>query len=85
MHPSILRVHFKRSAKDLYDDAYAMIFVCVVFVVFSSDFLYKNICCWYPFELHRQMGTHNMCLYKKVDKKYTGSNPKTTKCLTVRL
>ena len=24
-----------------------------------------------------QMGTHNMCLYKEVDKKYTGYNLKT--------
>ena len=25
-----------------------------------------------------QMGTHNICLYKEVDKKYTGYNLKTT-------
>ena len=35
------------------------------------------------FELHRQvdaiqMSTHNICLYKEVDKKYTGCNLKTT-------
>ena len=51
-----------------------------------SDFLYKSICCGYSFELHRQvellvdaiqMGTHNICLYKEVDKKYTGCNLKT--------
>ena len=50
---------------------------------FFSDFLYKGICCWYSFELHRQvdaiqMRTHNICLYKKVNKKYTGCNLKTT-------
>ena len=28
-----------------------------------------------------QMGTHNICLYKKVDKKYTGCNLKTTELL----
>ena len=28
-----------------------------------------------------QMGTHNMCLYKEVDKKYTGCNLKTTELL----
>ena len=44
-----------------------------------SDFLYKSICCGYSFELHRQvdaiqMGTHNICLYKEVDKKHTGCN-----------
>ena len=48
------------------------------------DFLYKSICCWYSFELHQQaiqMGTHNTCLYKEVDKKYTGCNLKTTELL----
>ena len=50
---------------------------------FFSDFLYKGICCGYSFELHRQvdaiqMRTHNICLYKKVNKKYTGCNLKTT-------
>ena len=49
-------------------------------------FLYKNICCGYSFELHRQvdaiqMGTHNICLYKEVGKKYTGRNLKTTALL----
>ena len=42
--------------------------------------------CEYSFELHRlvdaiQMSTHKICLYKKVDKKYTGCNLKTTKLL----
>ena len=37
----------------------------------------------YLFELHRQVdaiqiGPHNICLYKEVEKKYTGCNPKTT-------
>ena len=49
---------------------------------FFSDFLYKGICCGFSFELHRlvdaiQMRAHNICLYKKVNKKYTGCN-KTT-------
>ena len=53
---------------------------------FFSDFLYKGICCRYSFELHRQvdaiqMSTHNICLYKEVDKKYTGCNLKTTELL----
>ena len=35
------------------------------------------------FELHRQVGaiqigTHNICFYKEVDKKYTGCNLKTS-------
>ena len=47
-------------------------------------------CCGYLFELHRlvdaiQMGTHNICLYKEVDKKYTGCNLKTTELLDCAL
>ena len=54
---------------------------------FSPDFRYKSICCGYTFELHWpvdaiQMDTHNICLYKEVDKKkYTGSNLKTMELL----
>ena len=53
---------------------------------FFSDFLYEGICCGYSFELHRQvdaiqMSTHNICLYKEVDQKYTGCNLKTTELL----
>ena len=64
--------------------------VFLVFFVFFSDFLSKSICCGYAFELHRQidaiqMGTHNICLYKEVDKKYTGCNLKTTKLLDCAL
>ena len=45
----------------------------MMFIQFFSDFLYKSICCEYSFELHRQvdaiqMGTHNICLDKEVDK-----------------
>ena len=36
--------HKNRSEKDLSNDA------CVCFCY--SDFLYKSICCGYPFELH---------------------------------
>ena len=51
------------------------------FVLFFSDFLYESICCGYSFELHQevdaiQMGTHNICLYKEVDKKYSMYLPK---------
>ena len=72
----------KGSAKDLFDDIYA--------IVSSSHFLYKSICCGYSFELHRQvdaiqMGTHNICLYTEVDKKYSGSNLKTTELLDCAL
>ena len=62
----------------------------MMFKRFLSDFLYKSICCGYPFELHRfvdaiQMGTHNICLYKEVDKKYAGCNLKTTELLDCAL
>ena len=44
----------------------------------------------YSFELHQQvdeiqMSTHNICLYKEVDKKYTGCNLKTTELLDCAL
>ena len=80
----LLTMHFKkRSAKALFDDVY----------VIFSDFLYKSICCGYSFELHQQlrqvdaiqMGTHNICLYKEVDKKYIGCNLKTRNCLAMHL
>ena len=71
-----------RSANDLFNGAYAMF--CVVFLFFFSDFLSNS------FELHQQvdaiqMGTHNICLYKEVDKKYTGCNLKTTELLDCAL
>ena len=53
----LLRVHFKkRSAKDLFPAVYA---------IFFSDFLYKNLCCWYSFEVPRlveaiQMSINNI-------------------------
>ena len=57
---------------------------------FFSDFLSKSICCGYSFELHRQvdaiqMGTHNICLYKREDKKYTSCNLKITELLNCAL
>ena len=71
----VLRIHFKKwpTKADLSNDAYAML------LFFFSWFLYESICCGYSFELHRQvdaiqMGSHNICLYKEVDKKYTGCN-----------
>ena len=47
------------------------------------NFLYKSICR----QLDAiQMGTHNICLYKDVDKKkYTGSNHKTMDLLDCAL
>ena len=60
------------------------------YVFFFSDFLSKSICSGYSFELHQQvngiqMGTHNICLYKEVDKKYTGCNLLTTELLDCAL
>ena len=57
---------------------------------FGLTFFIKNICCGYSFELHQQvdaiqMSTHNICLYKEVDKKHTGCNLKTTELLDCAL
>ena len=86
----------KRSAKDLSNDAYAVIvvvvvvFVCifgVFFFLYVFDFLYKNMCCWYSFELPQfveaiQMSTNNKRFYKEID---TCCNLKTTKFLDYAL
>ena len=78
----LLWTHYKkRLEKNLFDDDYA---------IFFSDFLHRCICCGYSFELHQQvdaiqMSTHNICVYKEVDKKYTGSNLKTTELLDCAL
>ena len=65
--------------------AYIMVFMRC-FLVFVSYVLYESICCGYLFKLHRQVdaiqiGTHNICIYKEVDKKYTDCNLKTTELL----
>ena len=57
---------------------------------FSPDFLYKSRCCGYSFELHPQvdaiqLDTHNICLCKEVEKKYTGCNLKTMELLDCAL
>ena len=85
MYLPILKVHFKKKMQRTYQ---IMLIQC--FCRFFSDFLYKSICCGYSFELHRQVnaiqiGTHNICLPKEVDKKYTGCNLKTTKLLDCAL
>ena len=53
---------------------------------FFSDFLYKSICFFNSFELPQQvdaiqMGTHNICLNKEVDGKYTGCKLETMELL----
>ena len=67
------------SAKDLSNDAY-VIFLCFVFLIFiiKAYVVGTRLNCinklmqfkWVP-------GTHNICLNKEVDKKYTGCNLKT--------
>ena len=60
-----------------------MLMQCFFFLLI---FFIKSIRCECSFELHRQvdaiqMGTHNICLYKVADKKYTGCDLKTTTLL----
>ena len=62
----------------------------LMFMRFFFLVCYKNICHGYLFELHRkvdaiQMGTHTVCLYKEVNKKYSGCNLKTTELLDCAL
>ena len=76
----------KDTLKNKYQQRPYLVFMCVFFLIFFI----KTICCGYSFELHRQvdaiqMGTHNICLYKEVDKKYTGYNLKTMELLDLRL
>ena len=45
----------------------------MILLRFVSDFLYKNVCYWYSFELPRlveaiQMSNNNICFYKEADK-----------------
>ena len=79
----------KRSVKDLSNDACVIFFfffcVCVFLILFI-----KALWCGYTFEWHQQvnaiqMGAPNICLYKEVDKKYTGCNLKTMELLDCAL
>ena len=77
----LLRIHYKKDQKRTY---------LMMTMPFSSDFLYKGICCGYSFQLHRQvdaiqMSTHNISLYKEVNKRYTDCHLKTTKFLDCAL
>ena len=63
-----------------------MLMQCFCVLFNYHYFLYKSICYGYSLKLHQQvdafqMGTHNICLYKEVDKKYTGCNLKTTELI----
>ena len=85
MYLPILRVHFKKIYIYKKDKDQWMTDAYVIYIFFLIFFI--NHMLWvYSFELHRQvdankMGTHNICLYKEVDKKYTGCNLKTTELL----
>ena len=62
----LLRIHYKKDQKRTY---------LMMTMPFFLIFLYKGICCGYSFELHRQvdaiqMSTHNISLYKEVNKRY---------------
>ena len=51
---------------------------------------YKSLCCEDSFEMHQhvdaiKMATHNICLYKEVDKNYIDYNLKTTELLDCAL
>ena len=61
------------ATKDTLKNKYQQKLYLVIFMQFFLIFFINS------FELHRQvdaiqMGTHNICLYKEVDKKYTGCN-----------
>ena len=64
-------------------------FNCIkVFILFFFLICYKSICCGYSFELHRQvyaiqMDTHNICLYKELDKSTLAEILRLQNCLTV--
>ena len=71
--PTCTKGTLKNTANDLSNYAYAMFLYVIFSLVFFIHCIYKSICCGYSFELHRQvdaiqMGTHNICLYKEVDK-----------------
>ena len=81
LHLYLLKIPLKQiSAKALFGDVYG-----TFFLVFFIKKYYG-----YSFELHWQVdaiqiGTHNICLYKEVDKKYTGCNLKTAELLDCAL
>ena len=57
IRPNYRTYPYKRTVKQYYSK-----------YIFSL-LLYKGICCWYSFELHRlvnaiQMSTNNICFYK---------------------
>ena len=69
----------KRSAKDLFEYVYVIFFL----IFFMKTYVVgTHLSC---IDKSIQMGIHNICLYKEIDKKYTGCNLKTTKLLDCML
>ena len=66
---------------DSSNDAYAIFFV----LFFLCDFLYKSICCGYPFELDRQVDAIQTGPTTFAFKMYTGCNLKTMELLNCAL
>ena len=64
MYLYLLRIHYK---KDLFDDDYAIFFL----IFFIKAYVVGT-------HLNCIDLSHNICLYKKVNKMYTGCNLKTT-------
>ena len=81
-----LRVYLKKKKGQ--QRAYLMMYMPFFLNFFIKAYIkhYKSVFCGYSFELHRhvdaiQMGTHNICIYKEVDKNCTGCNLKTMELL----
>ena len=53
-------------------------FLCFILIFFIKPYIVRQVDAI-------QMGTHNICLYKNVDKKYTGYNLKNTELLDCSL
>ena len=79
MYLLILGIRFKTDQQRTY---LMMLMQCFLVFFFSSDFLYKSMSGNSFLQVNAiQMGTHNIRLYKEVDKKYTGCNLKTMELL----
>ena len=69
-----------RSAKDLFGDVYVIIFTLIVFIhVIKAYIMGTHLNCINVNPV--QMGTHNIFLYKEVDKMYSSCNLKTRELL----
>ena len=77
MYPPILRVHLKTDQRKtyilLFNNAYAMfgvVFFFLLIIFIKAYVVGTHLSCI-------DKGTHNICLYKEVDRKYTDCNLKT--------